>query len=175
MDDTPKSCPPHEFAEYMVCRRCGETEAALTSCHHCNEVNPGQRCWWCLRVQQPSALTAEEQAAYERLGRVLTIPKLIRVSVYVDDVVLLRDACERLAQEIAPLREIKAYWKQGDWVLATDHRKVEALAARYKAALEETRELMRIFDEADKRYPRPSIWRVLKQILAAALTEEPRP
>lgn len=41
----------HDFAHYEICRICGKTEAALTSCHHCDDpmsVKNG-RCWWCLK------------------------------------------------------------------------------------------------------------------------------
>ncbi len=41
----------HEFKAYEVCRHCGQTEAALTGCHHCDEGPIGERCWWCLRIR----------------------------------------------------------------------------------------------------------------------------
>jgi hypothetical protein len=45
----------HRFQDYTVCTECGETEAAIQGCHHCDEVTPGKRCWWCLRVRCAAA------------------------------------------------------------------------------------------------------------------------
>jgi hypothetical protein len=41
----------HRFQDYSVCTECGQTEAAIAGCHHCDEVTPGKRCWWCLRLR----------------------------------------------------------------------------------------------------------------------------
>lgn len=42
----------HRFRDYEVCEVCGQTGAAIDGCHHCNEVTPGTRCWWCLRMKE---------------------------------------------------------------------------------------------------------------------------
>jgi len=52
----PSSPPPatpheHNFQDFTVCAECGQTEAAIEGCHHCDEVTVGKRCWWCLRVR----------------------------------------------------------------------------------------------------------------------------
>jgi len=60
----------HDWANYEICRICGQTEAAAKDeCHHCNDsmsVKNG-RCWWCLRpVGEASTLPAPGPSpAYE--------------------------------------------------------------------------------------------------------------
>jgi hypothetical protein len=41
----------HYFGNYVVCQICGQTEAALTDCHHCGDPTSlkNGRCWHCLR------------------------------------------------------------------------------------------------------------------------------
>jgi hypothetical protein len=51
----PSMAAPHEHVFYSICRDCGQTEAAIEGCHHCNEVKVGERCWWCLRVRVGAA------------------------------------------------------------------------------------------------------------------------
>lgn len=55
-------CKPHRFHQYTVCVDCGQTEAAIDGCHHCNETRVGVRCFWCLRVR--GAETVDD--AYQR-------------------------------------------------------------------------------------------------------------
>ncbi len=90
-----------------------------------------------------------------------------------------------MLDEIKRLHKMDAYWKQGDWVLATEHRKVEALAARYKAALELLREKRRALLAEEARVHGPGevihagrCGREMNELLravdaAAALAEEP--
>ncbi len=51
MSDTLPASHEHDFHEFTVCRICGQTEAALTSCHHCDDADSlkNGRCWWCLQ------------------------------------------------------------------------------------------------------------------------------
>lgn len=41
----------HDFKDYVVCCKCGQTAAATGDCHHCTEPDSKRngRCWWCLR------------------------------------------------------------------------------------------------------------------------------
>ena len=41
----------HHFRDYWTCSVCGQTEAAILGCHHCDEVAVGTRCRHCLRLR----------------------------------------------------------------------------------------------------------------------------
>ncbi len=45
----------HNFREFTVCTICGQTEAAIYGCHHCDEPRDSGRCWWCLKPQRAVA------------------------------------------------------------------------------------------------------------------------
>jgi hypothetical protein len=58
----PDTAHEHRFSDYAICTECGQTEAAIAGCHHCNEVTPGKRCWWCLRVAEAGTPPLQPEA-----------------------------------------------------------------------------------------------------------------
>lgn len=51
----------HDFDTFIVCRLCGQTEAAVRGCHHCDEPQESGRCWWCLKPQILAATPAQDE------------------------------------------------------------------------------------------------------------------
>lgn len=69
LPEAPAESHEHDFAEFVVCRQCLRTPADVSrECHHCGEVEPGKRCWWCLRLRV-------DPSGWESHGSTPTEPK----------------------------------------------------------------------------------------------------